>query len=100
LIQTVLLAQSCAPIIQPASELAIELVDQEMVANQTIDLALEVIPYKENVCFNDYGPSHTFREQIANIQDATVAVSVFDTITSYFNQLGSVAVDAVQQQRE
>lgn len=100
LIQTVLLAQDCAPIIQPASELAIDLVEQEVIANQTIDPALEVIPYKENVCFNDYGPSHTFRQQVESIQDPTVAVSVFDTVTNYFNQLGAVAVDAIQQQRE
>jgi len=100
LIQTVLLEQDCAPIIQPASQFSIDLVEQEMIDNQTIDLGLEVIPYKENVCFNDYGPSHTFREQVANIQDPAVAVSVFDTVTSYFNQLGSVAVDAIQQQRE
>lgn len=100
LIQTVLLEQDCAPIIQPASELAIDIVEQEVAANQTIDPALEVIPYKENVCFSDYGPSHTFRQQVENIQDPTVAVSVFDTVTSYFDQLGSIAIDAIQQQRE
>lgn len=100
LIQTVLLAQDCAPIIQPASEFAIDIVEQEVIANQTIDPSLEVIPYKENICFNDYGPSHTFRQQVENIQDPTVAVSVFDTVTNYFNQLGAVAIDAIQQQRE
>jgi len=100
LIQTVFQTQDCASIIQPASELAIDIVEQEMLDNQTIDLSLEVIPYKENICFNDYGPSHTFKEQVNSIQDLTVATSVLDTVSSYFNQLGSVAVDAIQQKRE
>ncbi len=100
MIQTVLLAQSCDPIIAPDSDVAIDLIQEDIAAQQTIDLVAEVIPYASNVCFNTYGPSHTFKQQIENIQEATVATSVFDTVSIYADQLGSIALDAVQEYRE
>ncbi len=104
LIQTVLLAQDCAPITSPDSEVAIGLIQEDIAVHQMIDLDLEPIPWTNNVCFNSYGPSHTFTEQVQNIQDPAVAVSVFDTVTTYFNQLtnqiAAGAADAIQQQRE
>lgn len=94
------MAQDCTPILAPDSEVAIELIQEDIAAQQTIDLGLEVIPYTNNVCFNTYGPSHTFKQQVDNIQDPVVATSVFDAVSNYFNQLSAGAADAIQQQRE
>jgi hypothetical protein len=47
-----------------------------------------------------YGPAHSFLEQVERIQDPSIATSVLDMVNLYVNQLTSSAVDVIQQQRE
>lgn len=93
-------AQSCAPILVEDEEFAVDFIKEEIEQNNTIDPAAMVIPWESNVCFMEYGPSHSFIEQIQRIQDQDMSLSLFDMINNYINQLSQSAVDAVQRGRE
>lgn len=97
LIQTVLLAQDCAPIIQPASELSIDLIEQDIATNQTIDPTMQVIPFESNVCFMQYGPAHEFTQQIQRVTNPSILDSIYDSVATYMTDLDAIVVDTVMQ---
>lgn len=97
LIQTVFQEQDCAPIIQPASELSIDLIEQDIATNQTIDPSMQVIPFESNVCFMQYGPAHEFTQQIQRVSNQSVLDSIYNSVATYMTNLDTVVMDAVMQ---